>query len=206
MTDNASAGATPVVAGATPTQTADTTAAPTASAMGDPEALGEAGKRALDAMKLERNDAVKASRALQARLEELENASKSETDKAIAQAKKDGAAEVLVRVQAQVRRSEVRTALIAQGINANVLDLAAKADEFGALEVTDDGDVTGLAEAVKAFKAARPDLFTKAPPVGTADGGNRGGGSSLTKEAIRKMSPTEINERWDEVSKVLAAR
>jgi hypothetical protein len=178
MTDNASAGATPVAGGATPPQTpaqpapGSTTAAPT-SATGDDDALGDAGKRAIRA---ERDRAAAAERErdqFKSRLEELENSSKSEHEKALAQAKKDGAAEVAPRYQAALRRSEVRSALSAAGVSANVLDLATRADEFASLKVNDEGAVEGLAGAVEAFKKAMPDLFKPATPrpTGAAYGG-----------------------------------
>lgn len=174
MAESTPAGATPVAEGATPSQTADqTNAAPTPPATGDPEALGEAGTRALAAERKRANDAEKANKALQARLEELENASKSETDKAIAQARKEGAAEALTGANERIRRSEVRAALTAAGVNAALLDLAARADEFAALKVDDDGEVEGLAKAVEAFKTAMPDLF-KATPRPDFGGGPRG--------------------------------
>jgi hypothetical protein len=133
-------------------------------------------------------------------LEALKAASLSDTEKAIAQAKKDGGAEVLSKVQAQIRRSEVRAALTAAGVNAGVLDLAVKADEFGALTVDDDGEVTGLDAAVDAFRKAHTDLFTKAPTPGTADGGARGG-VKVTKEQVESWSkdPVEYEKHRDEI-------
>lgn len=164
MAETPPAGATPVVEGATPSQTADpTNAAPTPPATGDPEALGEAGTRALAAERKRANEAEKSAKALQSRLDELENASKSETDKAIAQARKEGATEALAKANERVRRSEVRAALTAAGVNPAVLDLASRADEFAALKVDDDGEVEGLTEAVEAFRKTMPDLFKVAP-------------------------------------------
>lgn len=71
----------------------------------------------------------------------------------------------------RIRGSEVRAALTAAGISPAVLDLAIKADEFAKLKVTEDGDVEGLDGAVKAFKGARADLFTKAPTPKPGDAG-----------------------------------
>lgn len=176
MTDNASAGATPVVGGATPPQTpaqpapGSTTAAP-ASATGDDDALGDAGKRAL---KAERDRAVTAEKSrdeLAKRLEDLENASRSDHERALLQAKKEGASEVATRYEAALRRSEVRAALSAAGVSAGVLDLATRADEFTSLKVNDEGAVVGLDGAVEAFRKAMPDLFTTRSPRGTDFGG-----------------------------------
>ena len=194
MTDNAPAGATPVVPGATPGQTPPPTGSVPAApppATGEDAALGDAGKRAIDAMKAERDAAQRAAKAAERALEELKLAGASEAEKAIAKAKADGAAEVTSRFHDQIRRSEVKLALSAAGINASVLDLAARADEFGALKVTDTGEIEGLASAVGSFKAARADLFgAGARPVGSPDAGTGGraaiqGGASFTRAQLK---------------------
>lgn len=173
MTETLTAGAMPVVEGAKPSQSAETNAAPESLATGDPEALGEAGTRALAAERKRANEADKARRAAEARLAELESASKSETEKAIEQARKEGATEALTRANERVRRSEVRAALTTAGVNPALLEIASRADEFSALKVDDDGEVTGLAAAVEAVRKAMPDLFkaTARPDFG---GGPRG--------------------------------
>lgn len=191
MPETQNAGATPVAEGATPSQTPEpTTAAPATPATGEPEALGEAGTRALAAERKRANDAEKASKALQARIEELENATRSDTDKAIAQAKKDGAAEVTERFHAQVRRAEVKAALTAGGINPAFLDLATKADEFASLPVDDDGAVKGLNEAVEAFKKAMPDMFrtTAKPDFGGGPRGTPPSNTPTMNELLRAAS------------------
>jgi hypothetical protein len=181
MTEPQSAGATPVAGGATLPQTPALPAAPASGgtstpATGDPDGLGDAGKRAIQQERDARSAATRERDEFKRQLEELQNASKTDHEKAIAQARKEGAAEVLGKYQVAVRRSEVRAALSAAGISTSLLDLAVKADEFSALKVTDDGDVEGLSGAVDAFKKARPDLF-KAPSGGGAPdfgGGPRG--------------------------------
>ena len=181
MTEPQSAGATPVAGGATPAQTPAQPAAPTsggttAPATGDPDGLGDAGKRALDAERKRAETAEKAAKDAQARIEELESATKTDQEKAVAQAKKDGATEVLAKAQAQVRRSEVRAALISAGVSSAVLDLAARADEFASLKVTDEGDVEGLDAAIDAFKKKVPDLFKPTGPVNGGRPADFGGG------------------------------
>lgn len=212
MTDqNASAGATPAVAGATPTQSPpatpavpNPTAAPAEPAKGNDDALGDSGKRALEAERTARKAADDRAKSAEKERDELKAATQSDTEKAIAQAKKDGATETLTRVQAQIRRSEVRTALTAAGITATVLDLAVRADEFAALTVNDEGEVEALGAAVEAFRKAHPDLFTKPAQAGTADGGVRGGRPGLTLDSIKSMTPTEYAKRRDEVMEYLA--
>ena len=195
-----SAGATPVAGGATPSQTpaqpAATTApaASAAPATGDVDDLGEGGKRAIRA---ERERAAAAERErdeFRRQLEELQNSTRTEAEKAIAQAKKDGAAEVLTKVHAQVRRSEVRAALSAAGLSSSMLDLAAKADEFANLKVTDEGDVQGLDQAIADFKKAMPDLFKaqptapKAPDLGGGPRGTPAGSGNDLNAYIRRAA------------------
>ena len=170
MTETASAGATPAVAGATPAQTPASPAASSppaapSSATDDDLQLGDAGKRALAEERRTRREAEERATKAERERDELQAKHLTEAEKAVAEAKKAGSAEATEKWTAQIRRAEVRSALTGAGINASVLDLAAKADEFAALTVSDDGEVTGLDAAVEAFKRARPDLFTpKATP------------------------------------------
>lgn len=182
MTDNASAGATPAAGGATPPQTpaqpaAATPAAASSPAMGgDEAALGDAGKRALQAERDARAIAIRERDELKARLEELENASKSDHEKAIAQAKRDGAAEVTGRYENTIRVLAVRSALAAAGVNPAFVDLASRADVFTALKVNGEGEVQGIDDAVKALRDATPDLFVPKSQQRPTDfgGGPRG--------------------------------
>jgi hypothetical protein len=166
MSQEPNAGAMPAAGGATPPQTDPAAAGdpaattpPTPPATGD-EGLGDAGQRAIRAERDRAKAAERERDELKQRLEALEGASKSDHEKAIDAAKKTAAAEAKTGYDARIRRSEVKAALAAQGINPAELDLAAMAGEFNRLKVTDDGDVEGLPETVKAFKASHPSLFT----------------------------------------------
>jgi len=194
MTDNAPAGATPAAAGATLAQT--TPVSPAAdpvtpsSATDDAAALGEPGKRALDAMKAERDNATKAAKAAEKALEDLKTASSSDAEKALKAAKAEGAQEVSERLNARIRRSEVKVALAAAGINPSVLDLAVNASEFGALTVSEDGEVEGLDTAVALFKGTRGDLFkpliqTGSADLGTGTAARSAGAKTFTREQLR---------------------
>lgn len=186
MADNASAGATPAAAGATPAQTTPVSPAadpvtPTTPAMGD-DGLGDAGKRAIDAERASaRAEKARADKAEKA-LTDLQNASKSDAEKALAAAKAEGASEVTERYHAMIRRSEVKAALAGSGINPSVLDLALGAPEFAGLKVADDGSVEGLDAAVAQFKGSRADLFKPA----TVDGSSGLGTGSATRTAAGK--------------------
>lgn len=176
MAETTPAGATPVVPGATPGQTpppASGAQAATPPATDGDAGLGDAGKRAIDAMKAERDAAQRAARAAERALEELRLAGASESEKAIAKAKADGAAEVTGRFHDQIRRSEVKVALSAAGISPSVLDLLATAPEFATLTIGDDGsiDPDAMKAAIAASKSVRPDLFAAPRAIGSADGG-----------------------------------
>jgi hypothetical protein len=187
------AGATPAVGGATPPQTppAASTPAPTPQAQlavvpaPDPSApddtlgLGDAGKRALDAMKADRNAALAASKAAERELEQLKAASLSETEKAIAAARKAGADEVTERLHARVRRAEVKLALGGAGATPSLIEDLANAAEFAALKVDDSDQVVGLDDALKAHKARVPDAYRApaTPGPGSVDGGPRAPGA-----------------------------
>lgn len=143
----------------------------TPPATGDPDALGDAGKRALDAMKAERDAAKREAADVKRRLDELEGANATETEKAIKAAREDSAKAVRAEFEAKIRRSEARSALRVAGVtNEKDLELAANAPEFASLAVGDDGAVTDLAAAVEQFRKDHPSLFGQAPRP--AAGGN----------------------------------
>ncbi len=176
MTETTPAGATPVAAGATPAQTppAEPVAAPQItpdpSATDYPDGLGDAGKQALDRMKATAKDAESRAKKAEKALADIQAASQSDSEKAIAAARLEGATEAGAKADARVRRAEVRAALTAAGCSA--VDIVAKADEFAELEVDEDGNVIGLDKAVAAVKAANASLFGAKRPTGSADAGS----------------------------------
>ncbi|HET8587133.1 MAG TPA: hypothetical protein VFM74_04585 [Candidatus Limnocylindria bacterium] len=180
--ENQSAGATPVVEGATPSQTPPATpaAAPQPEpqlqpATGSDDGLGEAGKKALSDERAAKKAAERERDALKQRVEELENATKSDADKAVAAARKEGETAATDKWSGFIRAARVESAL--SGAGAIDAAVAAQAREFAALKVNGDtGDVEGLSEAVEAFKQAHPTLFgaaTSKTPTGDFGGGNR---------------------------------
>ena len=186
------AGATPAAGGATPPQTPPAASAPeptpqpqpASTSPEDPSAqdasgLGDAGKRALDAMKAERNAAVAAAKAAERELEELRAASLSETDKAIAAARKAGADEVTERLHERVRRADTKLALARAGAVPSLIEDLANAAEFAALMVDDGDQVAGLDDAIKAHRSRVPDAYRApaAPGPGSVDGGPRAPGT-----------------------------
>lgn len=187
------AGATPAVGGATPPQTPPAASAPAStpqpvpaptpapepSAPDDVPGLGDAGKRALDAMKAERNAALAAAKAAERELEQLRTANQTESEKAIAAARKAGAEEVTERLHARVRRAETKLALARAGAVPSLIEDLANAAEFASLKVDDADQVAGLDDAIKAHKARVPDAYRPptAPGPGSVDGGPRAPGT-----------------------------
>lgn len=137
--------------------------------------------RALESERVARREAETRAQKAADDLEELRRKNLSDSERAVADAKDAGTKEATEKFHAQIRRSEVKAALAGAGIRPSFIDLAAKADEFGKLTINAEGEVEGLTEAVKAFKAARPDIFAVDPGDGSADGGSRGGGSTPAK-------------------------
>lgn len=77
----------------------------------------------------------------------------------------------------------------------------------GEIEFDDKGGLKNLDALVSNYKTDFADQFGEPKPDTTIDGGaGQGGqpGTKLTEEAIKKMTPDQINENWAEVSKVLA--
>lgn len=160
--------------GATPP--AQTPATP--PAIGADGALGEAGKRALDAERTRADTAEGKVKSLETRIAELETATQTDQEKALGEAKRTASAEERTKWTGHIRLTEVRGALSRAGLtDEKALALAAGAPEFGKLKVTDEGQVERLTETVEAFKKDYPLLFAApaAPPRGGAWDGAAGG-------------------------------
>jgi hypothetical protein len=194
-----SGGANPPAGDPPPTPTpTPPTEPPPPPATGDPEMATDAGKRALDAERTRAKAAEDRAKAAEKERDELKLATASDTDKAIAKAKKEGADEVIGRVHATVRRAAVREALATAGAMPSLIADLARADEFAALKVSDEDEVDAkeLADAVKAHKARVPDAYRAAAAAGSADGGSRSGGGKepakdLTSALERHYAPSQ---------------
>jgi hypothetical protein len=176
-----SAGATPVAAGATPAQTtpvspaaepADTPAAP---ATGEPE-IGEAGKRAIAAMKAERKAAEDRAKAAEAELEKLREATQTDREKELAQVKRETAAEIAAAYDARLIRADLRGRLKVAGVaNEALIDLALGSPVFAGAKVDEEGRVVDGDKLVEKLKEAAPELFASpAKPAGPTAGAQTG--------------------------------
>jgi hypothetical protein len=164
MTDDPTTGAKPG-AGATPAaagKPTDDTDKPPAK---DDE-LGDGGKAALQAERIRARDEKKRADDAEAALETLREATASESEKAVNAARKEGEKASDAKWQERIRTVEVRGALRGAGIaNEHILGLAVHSEEFAKLAVADDGSVSGITEAVAAFKKNVPEAFAAAAPV-----------------------------------------
>lgn len=142
-------------------------AKPDAGPAGGPEAL----RADLAGERDKRQSAERERDAVRAELEQIKNASKSESDKAIDAAKKAGASEAEAQWASRVIRSEAKSALSTAGAADIGVAVAAFLDEHRDLKVNDQGDVEELAAKVTTFTKAHPTLFTARVPSGNGDGG-----------------------------------
>lgn len=144
--------------------------------------LGDAGKRALKEERDARAAAERERDEARAEAERLRNEGASEHDKALRQARKEAADEIAAKYQGMIRTAQVMGALRGAGLtNERLLAAAASDPAFASLKVTESGTVEGLTEALEAFKKDAPELFTKAPPSGSADGGPKDGDKPKAK-------------------------
>lgn len=163
------------------------------------EALGDAGKKALDAMKAKWKDAeakakseADARAALQAKLDG------KEAEFTAAQEKQRAKDEALTAANQRILKSEVKAA--AKGVLADPQD-AYKFLDLESFEVDDDGNVDEavIAKALTDLVAAKPYLSAQGGQrfQGAADGGARNDASKpsqLTQSDMDRMSPEQIVE------------
>lgn len=84
--------------------------------------------------------------------------------------------------------------------------LAHRLLDHAAIEFEADGTPSNVEALLKDLLRAEPYLTSAhAKPMGSIDGGSRGGRTTLTREAIEKMSPAEISARSDEIDAWLAS-
>jgi hypothetical protein len=166
------------------------------------DALGDAGKKALDSMKAERNAARKEAREARRALEELqakagkptEDPDKPDLDAIRAEAEKAA----LTKANERVLRSEVKAA--ATGRLADPAD-AYKFLDLTQFEVDSDGavDADEIADAIDDLVKSKPYLAAQGGKrfQGSADGGTRkeaAGPTQLTRADMARMSPEQIAE------------
>ena len=156
------------------------------------DALGDPGKRALDAMKAERNDLRARLREAEARLAELDKPAPTPD---LDRLREEIRAEVQRTAHERVKRAEVRAA--ATGLFADPEDalVFVPLDE---IEVDDDGNVDGdaLRSKLEEILKRKPHLAaprTEAVAFDTGRGRDRST-PQITREQLKQMTPAEIVE------------
>lgn len=173
------------------------------------DALGDAGKQALDRMKAERDAALAAAKAAEGDPKAAERIKadraalrKANDDLAALQAKIDGreaeyAAEqakreteqaALAKANGKILRSEIKAA--AKGVLADPAD-AYKFLDLDSFEVSDDGDVdvNAINEALKSLIDTKPYLAAQGGRFqGSADGGARNGAGTSIDDQIAEAT------------------
>ena len=162
-------------------------------------ALGDAGKKALDAMKAERKAAREEAAAAKAERDALQaKLDGKESEHATEQAKRETEQAALAKANDRILKSEVKAA--AKGVLADPQD-AYKFLDLESFEVDNDGNVDE-----DAIAKALADLITKKPYLaaqggkrfqGTADGGARNDAatpSQLSASDLDSMTPGEVNK------------
>ena len=189
------AGPTPPPADATPP---GDTPPPTDAPPAGEDALGDAGKRALDAMKAERKAAKDQAATEKARADELQaRLDGKEAEHKAAQEAQKIRDDALNAANQRILKAEIRAA--AAGKLADPTD-ALQFIDLSALEVGADGDVDATA-----ITALITDLIEKKPYLaaqgkrfqGTADGGARNdaaGPTQLNQSDLDRMSPAEVDQ------------
>lgn len=139
------------------------------------ESLGDAGKKALDAMKAKWHAERDARKALEARIAELEGGKKPEP------------------ADMRVLRAEIKAAAVGKMVDPT------DAYKFIDLDALDADDTDAIAKAIDALLEAKPYLAAKSGPrfQGTGDGGAAGTKPALpqlTREDLKNMTPAQIIE------------
>lgn len=156
------------------------------------EALGDPGKKALDAMKGERNDARKTARALEEENARLKAAAEGREAEWEAERKAKAAQEEKFR--SKYLNAEVKAA--AKGVLSDPAD-AMKFLDLSGIEVSDEGDVDA-----DAITAALTELVTSKPYLAVQDGGRftgsadpgarNAGPQQITEDQLQNMTTAEI--------------
>jgi hypothetical protein len=144
-------------------------------------------------------------RAAEEKLTKLENAQLSETERAKKEA--TDAQTKAQQLEKDLKDSRVRAEIAVQAPGLKIVDADAahKLLDGGAIQFDDQGKPTNVKTLLEVLVKDKPFLIQQAGTTTPPNNPARDGSNTLTKEAIEKMSPQEINANWEQVQKVLAA-
>lgn len=108
--------------------------------------------------------------------------------------------------QAKMRELQARAAVLTTAARMGVVDPEAawRLLDANTLKMGEDGQPQGVEEALRELVKAKPYLLGGPTSAANPSTGRRA--DRLTREAIEKMTPEEINARWDEVQAVLGGK
>jgi hypothetical protein len=163
------------------------------------EALGDAGKKALDSMKSKWREERDKRRDLESRIASLEAPKPSgDTDTPDPDSiRREAAREATLKANARILRSEIKAA--AAGKFADPADALAFIDA-AQFEVDENGDVDAgeISDAIEELLTRKPHLAATARPrfQGTGDGGaaRKAAIPQLTRDQLKGMSPEAIRK------------
>lgn len=177
---------------ATSGQSDQTTDQPTTDPKTTDAPLGDKGQETLAKERTLRREAEKAAKTLQAQLEELQKGQMSETEKAIAEAKKSARIEVLAEVGGELVESAMRVQLAGRAADVDAAIDAVDRSKF----LTEDGrpDTKKIGDWVdRCFP--KQEQTRRQKDLGQ---GNRGGGDTSPqirdRADIKNMTPKQITE------------
>lgn len=164
------------------------------------ESLGDAGKRALDAMKAQRNAERLKARTAQTELDrikaELALKDKPADEQALEAAKNEGRAEAVKAANVRILKSELKAAATGKLADPTDAALYINLDDF---DVNDNGDVDSdaLNEAISDLIVRKPHLAARKPSRfdGDADQGAKGKTSrpaQLSADEVSRLNPEQI--------------
>jgi hypothetical protein len=163
------------------------------------EALGDAGKKALDSMKSKWREERDKRRDLESRLSALETAPKGDPETPDADSiKAQATREAIAKANTRIVRSEIKAA--AAGKFTDPADALAFLDP-SKFEVNENGDVDEdeIKDALEELLTRKPHLAATARPrfQGSGDGGaarKAAGPTQLTRDDLAKMTPEQIGK------------
>lgn len=157
--------------------------------------LGDAGKKALDAERRRARDAEKRAKDAEAQLAEVRSAQMSDHEKAIADARAEGAAEAAQKANARLFAAEARALAHGHLADPDLFtdpEVARRLLGFAdALPVDDGGeiDAEAISAAIDDLLEKRPSLKASATrPTGSADQGARSNGATRAKTLTEALA------------------
>jgi hypothetical protein len=182
--------------------TADAQAASQAATETTPDTVTE-----LEALRAKYQKAQEDIKRFRTRAQEVEEARRQAEEAKLAsqpleerlkalESEKQSLAQTLEQKEAELAVRELRGQLRDAGVPKETLDDALDL-YLAAVDRAPEGEEPELADFLK----TRPYLVpsTKAPPTLPGAPSGVGAGKSLTKESLARMTPEEINSRWDDI-------